>query len=477
MDIERSDVFVGKGDPEYSSGEYFDGAIDELRIWNVARTQEHIRETMNTALTGKEQGLVGYWNFDDGTAKDLSDNDNNGTLCEDARIVEAGRQTQEEASSRRDEVVATVRSDLQRLIDSAQPGGTVAIPKGVHTEPIVITKPLMLIGESRKDCVLEVTANRPAIFVDTKGKGQVTIEAVTIKWQMATSDRTEYPFAVAVKDSKAEIKNCSFEPLGNFKRCPVAINSLGFSEMVINTCRFEGFEYTVCFGAGSEGTIQNCLVTGSGHQGISLYSGATAKILSNIVTGSKYHGVRSTGGTLYMKDNLIINNANRGVYLGNKSASGTIENNVIMGNGTGISGFAQSKVKIANNIIADSSYAGIGMRDSCSLVICDNIFKGNERGWIMFKEASRGGNVVRKNTFWQNKVDTENLDKAADSIVADPRFADADNGDFSLKPGPASEQKQGLNEPQVFKWLWPRWKNRADKDEPFPQPASKILEG
>jgi len=358
----------------------------------------------------------------------------------------------------------TATNDLQRMIDSAQPGGTVIIPKGVYTEPVTVGKPLTLKGESRNDCIFEVTSNRPAISVDSKGKGRIIIEAVTIKWQLATSERTEHPFAVAVKDTKAEVRNCCFQSLGNFKRCPVAINSMGFSELNIDTCRFEGFEYTVSFGQGTKGTIRNSLVMDSGHQGISLYSGATAEIVGNVVTGSKYHAVRSTGGNLNMTDNLIINNANRGVYLGNKSASGTISNNVIIGSGTGISGFAQSKVKIGNNIIADSSYAGIAMRDSCSLSIRDNILRGNERGLILFKEGSKNGNTVYKNTFWRNKIETENLDKTSDSIIADPAFIDAANGDFSLKPGPALQQKQGLKNPEIFKTLWKIWKNRQNKN-------------
>ena len=217
---------------------------------------------------------------------------------------------------------------------------------------------------------------------------------------------------------------------------------------------------------GTKGSIRNSLVMDSGHQGISLYSGATAEIVGNVVTGSKYHAVRSTGGTLNMTDNLIINNANRGVYLGNKSASGVISNNVIIGNGTGIGGFAQSKVKIGNNIIADSSYAGIGMRDSCGLSIRDNNFRGNERGWILFKEGSRNGNTVYRNTFWRNKVDAENMDKTANSIIADPAFVDPDNGDYSLKSGPALQQKQGLVNPEIFKTLWKIWKNRKDKNMP-----------
>jgi hypothetical protein len=356
--------------------------------------------------------------------------------------------------------------DLQQLIDSAQPGSTVTIPKGVYTEPIEITKSLTLKGQSRNDCVFEVTADKPAIFIDTKGT--VTIEDLMIKWQLATSDKKiEYPFAVAVKDTKAEVKNCSFIPLGNFKRCPTAIQAIGFSHLSINTCRFQGYEYTICYGNGAQGTVLDSLIMDSGHQGISLYEGATVHIERNVVTGSAYHAVRSTGGTLFMKDNLVINNANRGVYLGNKSAKGTISNNIITGNETGIGGFAQSKVNIENNLILNSGYAGIGMEKSCSLVIRDNIFVNNERGWIMFDRGGNGANTCYRNTFWENKVDAENFEKTADSIAAEPRFADSDNGDFSLRAGPALEHKQGLTNPQVFKTLWKIWQNRANKNEPF----------
>ena len=367
------------------------------------------------------------------------------------------------------EIVATTKAGVLRsLIDSAKPNGTVIIPDGLYTEPIEITKPLTLKGQSRVNCIFEVTANKPAIFVDTAGKGKVTIEGLTIKWQLATSDKNiEYPFALGVKDSKVEIKNCCFEPLGNFKRSPVAVRSVGFSRLNIDTSRFEGFEYVICYGEGTEGAVRDCLIMNCEHQGVILYSGAKAQILRNVITGSKKHAVRSTGGELRMKDNLIINNANRGVYLGNKSAKGAITNNIIMGNGTGISGFARSKVKIENNLVLNNSFAGIDMRDSCSLLIRNNILHGNTRGLALFEEIGKNSNTIGKNTFWQNEVDAENFRKTANSIEADPGFADPENGDFSLRPGPALEHKQGLTNPEILKTLWKRWQKREDKNEPF----------
>ena len=42
----------------------FVGLMDELRIWNVVRTQTQISSNMRQRLNGNETGLVGYWRFD-----------------------------------------------------------------------------------------------------------------------------------------------------------------------------------------------------------------------------------------------------------------------------------------------------------------------------------------------------------------------------------------------------------------------------
>ncbi|MHC4111706.1 MAG: M56 family metallopeptidase [Planctomycetota bacterium] len=362
----------------------------------------------------------------------------------------------------------STKKSLQSVIDSAKPGDTVIVPKGIYKEPIDINKSLTLKGELRGECVFEVTADRPAIYIDTKSKGNVIVEDLMIKWQLATSSKgIERPFALGVKDTKAEIKNCSFIPLGNSQRSPVAVRVDGFSNLTISRSRFEGFEYVICYGQGTKGKTTDCLIMNCGHQGIINYSGATLHVERNVITGSKYHAVRCTGGTLHVKDNLLINNANRGIYLGNKSGSGSVSNNLIIGNSVGIGAFARAKYEITNNVIADSSYSGIGMYKSCYLKIRDNIFLNNERGWVMFDKGGEGGNTCYRNTFWKNKVDDENFKNTGNSINSDPGFIDADNGDYSLKSGPALEHKQGLTNPQLFKDLWKVWKNRKDKNVPF----------
>lgn len=46
---------------------FFKGWIDELRIWNLPRTQAQIQADMARELTGSESGLEIYYNFSDGT--------------------------------------------------------------------------------------------------------------------------------------------------------------------------------------------------------------------------------------------------------------------------------------------------------------------------------------------------------------------------------------------------------------------------
>jgi hypothetical protein len=71
--------------------EYFDGSIDEVRVWNTQQTPAQINQYMGKTLTGTETGLAALYSFDQGnpdntntgilTAIDKTVNNNNATLA------------------------------------------------------------------------------------------------------------------------------------------------------------------------------------------------------------------------------------------------------------------------------------------------------------------------------------------------------------------------------------------------------------
>jgi Concanavalin A-like lectin/glucanases superfamily len=71
--------------------EWFDGSIDEVRVWNTQQTSTQINQYMGKTLTGNETGLAALYSFDQGnpgntntgilTAIDKTVNNNNATLA------------------------------------------------------------------------------------------------------------------------------------------------------------------------------------------------------------------------------------------------------------------------------------------------------------------------------------------------------------------------------------------------------------
>jgi Concanavalin A-like lectin/glucanases superfamily len=70
------------GSSPFGSETTFRGAIDEVRIWAVARTSKQIQSTMNQRLCGDERGLRAYWPLDEGLGHVVHDaaGDSNGLV-------------------------------------------------------------------------------------------------------------------------------------------------------------------------------------------------------------------------------------------------------------------------------------------------------------------------------------------------------------------------------------------------------------
>ncbi|MDM8536732.1 FG-GAP-like repeat-containing protein [Desulfobacterales bacterium HSG17] len=74
---------IGAGTTEGAPQLFYNGQIDEVRVWNKVLTQTEILSSRCNTLAGNETGLAAYWRFDHDTGTTLMDhtaNANHGTL-------------------------------------------------------------------------------------------------------------------------------------------------------------------------------------------------------------------------------------------------------------------------------------------------------------------------------------------------------------------------------------------------------------
>ncbi|AOX00100.1 hypothetical protein BJP34_12170 [Moorena producens PAL-8-15-08-1] len=133
------DVVIGRISKS-NSARYFNGELDEVRIWNRDRTLEEIKADMNRRLSGKESGLAGYWHFEEGTAQDYSGNGHDGTIYGNPQNVSSPpalinnsdlQQENLQQENLQQENLQQEKSSRQFLVYSEATAGT--IPNGTVT--------------------------------------------------------------------------------------------------------------------------------------------------------------------------------------------------------------------------------------------------------------------------------------------------------------------------------------------------------
>ncbi|WP_326643475.1 LamG domain-containing protein [Streptosporangium sp. NBC_01755] len=132
-------VLIGAVNTAGQPGRFFNGEIDEVRLWDRVRTAEELRRELGHRLIGNESGLVSYHRFDEGsgtTAYDQSDRAVNGTLRGGVQWVGSQAPVGDHPGVRRDSfsiagrsVISGMSSVLYHQQQSASVGyGTTARP-------------------------------------------------------------------------------------------------------------------------------------------------------------------------------------------------------------------------------------------------------------------------------------------------------------------------------------------------------------
>jgi len=132
------------------------------------------------------------------------------------------------------------------------------------------------------------------------------------------------------------------------------------------------------------------------------------------IRGADSHGIWVRDGQQSIDHCLIVENGDRGIYL---------------------SSFAgRAFANISHCTVAGNGEVGIhAARDDSNTVITDCIIAFNQRGVVT--DQPEGKLVVRRNCLFGNGVDFDRVAPGDSNVLADPRFADRENGDFRLRRG------------------------------------------
>ena len=104
-------------------GLFFEGQIDEVRVWDHVKTAEEIEASRFRNLTGNEAGLVGLWNFeevqDGGIVSDQSPSGHDGQLNGDARLTRMLARSPRETHPKPSMLSGVVRDEAGNPIENA----------------------------------------------------------------------------------------------------------------------------------------------------------------------------------------------------------------------------------------------------------------------------------------------------------------------------------------------------------------------
>jgi F-box protein 11 len=247
--------------------------------------------------------------------------------------------------------------DLRAAISEAAPGSQILVRAGVYQGPVVIDKPLEILGEGEAGAVVIQCKAASAVQFHT-GMGRLS----NLSIRQLASDKVRS--AVTISQGRVEIDGCDITSRSG-------------------TC--------ITISAGAAPAIRRCSIHSSPKSGIFVTTDAEPTIEDCDIYGNSFSGVSiKNGGNPVLRRNRIHDNAQNGVF-GDERAFGLVE----------------------DNDLYDNKGAGLSLRGKAELDVRRNRIYQNERGGVNVVNEARG-------MFFDNDIDRNIADGASIGTGGDP---------------------------------------------------------
>ncbi len=324
-------------------------------------------------------------------------------------------------------------SSIQSAIIYADDGDIIFIYKGTYYENIVIDKRLIIIGEDKKDTI-----------IDGSGVGNVVeFSANSINLQNITIQNSGKEFAdsgviifsnnssltnMIVKDTNWGLYLTEFSEKIEIKDNIITNNTRGIYSFTGGKNNIVSFNtitnniYSGIFFYATKGNIieKNSLCN-NGNGFVVDYSNNNS-IIKNEIINNTYDGIILIDSS---NNNIILNNSILGhylcgIYIGENSSFNIVENNSIYFNNNGIDLEFSNSNNIYGNIIRSNEQFGISFIESSNNIVGKNMIQyGNGHGLNLIESDD---NLIEENIIEYNNESGASLFWSENNIITKNKF-------------------------------------------------------
>ncbi|MEM6414646.1 MAG: right-handed parallel beta-helix repeat-containing protein [Pseudomonadota bacterium] len=347
---------------------------------------------------------------------------------------------------KRSEVVVSQSSGskvrtIQQAMRVVQPGGTIIVRGGVYTENVDVTKPVAIIGavgDYGREPIIRPVSSAPCLSIAPGTPvARVSVEKMLFEFD---HERASGP-CIDVQGGSVALRDSAILPIDadipiraaygqlrsdQYRREQIARPPRDKSDEALRLSRLESYISRHARPVGADNKNWDFITGGSDLVGYShVAKNAMARSFSGPVAG-----VRVSAGEVELNNNTIIGTQTAVEFesLNRALVNGSLSNNIIVGNGDGISaGGRLDDLLVTRNTIKFNNGAGIAVdaRDGYGEVkILANLIMGNEMG-VYLSEKVRAA-TVNSNLIAQNIGDAMQMSSGFFGAIAGNTFADND---------------------------------------------------